>query len=269
MEQIGGDRVLSIFEAVILGLVQGLTEFLPVSSSGHLVICQHLLGIQEPPLTFDTLVHLGTLVPVFIIFWKDIADIIKRPFSRLPVLIVVGCIPAAVMGIALQPVFEKAFESLLVVGIGLLITGGILVLSEKVEISNIRNKTWSTMTVWDALFIGVMQGIAITPGISRSGSTIAGSLLRGLNRDYAARYSFLLSIPVILGAGLLQLKELPAGAFAGVNWLPYVMGPAIAAVSGYIAIKLVLRFLKSGRLSVFSYYCWAVGIITLVSYAVF
>ncbi len=260
---------MTILEAVILGLVQGLTEFLPVSSSGHLVIFQHLLKVQEPPLTFDTLVHLGTLIPVFIIFWKDIADIINRPFSRLPLLIVVGCIPAAVMGIGLEPMFEKAFESLLVVGIGLLITGGILVLSEKVAASNIRNKNWSTMTAWDALLIGVMQGIAITPGISRSGSTIAGSLLRGLDREYAARFSFLLSIPAILGASLLQLKDLPAGAFDGLNWLPYVIGPAIAAVSGYIAIKLVLRFLRSGRLSVFSYYCWAVGIITLISYIVF
>lgn len=260
---------MTILEAVILGLVQGLTEFLPVSSSGHLVIFQHLLKVQEPPLTFDTLVHLGTLIPVFIIFWQDIADIIKRPFSRLPLLIVVGCIPAAVMGIGLEPLFEKAFESLLVVGIGLLITGGILMLSEKVAAGNTQNKNWSTMTAWDAILIGVMQGIAITPGISRSGSTIAGSLLRGLNREYAARFSFLLSIPAILGAGLLQLKDLPAGAFDGLNWLPYVIGPAIAAVSGYFSIKLVLRFLRSGRLSVFSYYCWAVGIISLVSYIFF
>ncbi|MGI6548842.1 MAG: undecaprenyl-diphosphatase UppP [Syntrophomonadales bacterium] len=260
---------MSIIEALLLGLVQGLTEFLPVSSSGHLVIFQHLLGIQEPPLTFDTLVHLGTLIPVFVVFWPDIAEILKKPFSRLPILVVVGCIPAAAMGILLEPVFEKAFESLLVVGIGLLITGFILVLAEKLSTRDLRNKNWSTMTAWDAILIGVMQGIAITPGISRSGSTIAGSLLRGLNREYAARFSFLLSIPVIMGAGLLQLKDLPAGAFAGLNWIPYLVGPAVAAVSGYVAIKLVLRFVKSGRLSVFSYYCWAVGLITLVSYVFF
>lgn len=240
-----------------------------MSSSGHLVIFQHLLGIQEPPLTFDTLVHLGTLIPVFVVFWPDIAEILKKPFSRLPILVVVGCIPAAAMGILLEPVFEKAFESLLVVGIGLLITGFILVLAEKLSTRDLRNKNWSTMTAWDAILIGVMQGIAITPGISRSGSTIAGSLLRGLNREYAARFSFLLSIPVIMGAGLLQLKDLPAGAFAGLNWIPYLVGPAVAAVSGYVAIKLVLRFVKSGRLSVFSYYCWAVGLITLVSYVFF
>ena len=257
---------MSVFEALLLGLVQGLTEFLPVSSSGHLVIFQHLLGIQEPPLTFDTLVHLGTLIPVFVVFWPDIVEILKKPFSRLPILIIVGCIPAAVMGIGLEPIFEKAFESLLVVGIGLLITGGILLLSEKLSIRDNRNKNWSTMTAWDAVLIGVMQGIAITPGISRSGSTIAGSLLRGLNREYAARFSFLLSVPVILGAGLLQLKDLPAGAFTGINWLPYLIGPGIAAVSGYVAIKLVLRFLQRGRLNVFSYYCWTVGLITLASY---
>ena len=259
---------MNIFEAVLLGIVQGLTEFLPVSSSGHLVIFQHLLGIQQPPLTFDTLVHLGTLIPVFIVFWPDIFEILRRPFSRLPFLLLVGCIPAALMGIWLEPLFEKAFESLLVVGIGLLITGGILLLSEKLSIRNTRNKNFSTMTAWDAILVGIMQGIAITPGISRSGSTIAGSLLRGMNPEYAARYSFLLSIPVIMGAGVLQLKDLPAGAFTGLNWLPYLIGPGIAAVSGYIAIKLVLKFLKSGRLSVFSYYCWAVGLITLLSYVI-
>ncbi len=260
---------MSIFEALLLGLVQGLTEFLPVSSSGHLVIFQHLLGIQEPPLTFDTLVHWGTLIPVFVVFWPDIVEIMKKPFSRLPFLIIVGCIPAAAMGIWLEPIFEKAFESLLVVGIGLLITGFILLLSEKLAKRDLRNKNWSTVTAWDALLIGVMQGIAITPGISRSGSTIAGSLLRGLNPEYAARFSFLLSIPVILGAGIVQLKDLPAGAFTGLNWLPFLTGPAVAAVSGYVAIKLVLRFLQRGRLSVFSYYCWAVGLITLASYVLF
>ena len=131
---------MSIIEALLLGLVQGLTEFLPVSSSGHLVIFQHLLGIQEPPLTFDTLVHLGTLIPVFVVFWPDIAEILKKPFSRLPILVVVGCIPAAAMGILLEPVFEKAFELLLVVGIGLLITGFILILAEKLSTRDLRNK---------------------------------------------------------------------------------------------------------------------------------
>ncbi len=260
---------MSIFESLLLGLIQGLTEFLPVSSSGHLVIFQHVLKMQEPPLVFDTLVHLGTLAAVFVAFWPDIVSILRRPFSRLSLLIILGCIPAAFVGILLQPLFEKAFESLLVVGSGLLITGFILVVSEKLAIRNYREKSWSNMSVWDALLIGVMQAIAITPGISRSGLTIAGSLLRGLSRDHAARFSFLLSIPVILGAGLLQLKDLPSGTFIGLNWLPYLLGPVVAGISGYFAIKLVLNFIKSGRLYLFAYYCWAIGIITLISYKLF
>jgi len=257
---------LSVLESLLLGLVQGLTEFLPVSSSGHLVIFQHLLNITEPPLAFDALVHVGTLFAVVIVFWADIRSILRRPFSRLTFLIIMGCIPAAIMGIWLEPLFEKAFQSLLVVGLGLLFTGIVLVASERLVQRNARSKDWSTMSGWDALLIGVMQGIAITPGISRSGFTIAGSLFRGLSREYAARYSFVLSIPVILGASLLQLKDLPAHALAGINWLPYVLGPAVAGVSGYLAIKLVLRFLQTGRLYLFAYYCWTIGALTLVAY---
>ncbi|MGE5422148.1 MAG: undecaprenyl-diphosphatase UppP [Ignavibacteriales bacterium] len=257
---------MGIFEALVLGLVQGLTEFLPVSSSGHLVIFQHLFGIKETPITFDVLLHLGTLVAVFIVFWPDIASIIKKPFSRLSYLIIIGCIPAGLMGVLLEPVFEKAFQSLLVVGIGLLITGFLLVLSERISRDSLSFKGWKETTFLDALIIGIMQGIAITPGISRSGSTIAGSLIRGLDREYAARFSFLLSVPVILGAGVVQLKDIPAGTFAGTNWLPLLMGPLAASITGYFAIRIVLRLIKGGNLSVFAYYCWAVGVIVIGSY---
>lgn len=257
---------MGLLEAVILGLVQGLTEFLPISSSGHLVIFQHLLGMKEPPITFDVFVHMGTLVAVFIVFWPDIASILRRPFSKLTYLIVVGCIPAGLMGILLEPLFEKAFQSLMVVGIGLIITGCLLVLSEKVADNSIQPKDWTRTTYWDALVIGIMQGIAITPGISRSGSTIAGSLLRGLDREYAARYSFLLSIPVILGAVLMQIKDLTASSFAATDLLPLLVGPLVAAVSGYFAIKIVLKLIKGGRLSVFAYYCWTVGLIVVISF---
>lgn len=259
---------MSTIQAIILGLVQGLTEFLPVSSSGHLVIFQHLLGMKEPPLTFDIMVHVGTLAAVFVVFWPDIVSIIKRPFSRLTLLIVVGCIPAGIMGVCLGPYFEQAFESLLVVGVGLLITGFLLVGSERVATKNLGLKDWSNTTIWDALLIGIMQGIAITPGISRSGSTIAGSLLRGLDREYAARFSFLLSIPVILGAAIMEVKDIPLSVFTGGDWVPLLIGPVVAAFSGYLAIKVVLRLLKRGRLSVFAYYCWVVGLITLICYFV-
>lgn len=260
---------MTSIQALWLGIVQGLTEFLPVSSSGHLVIFQHLFGITEPPLAFDVLVHWGTLAAVFAAFWDDIYTIIKRPFSKLTYLIVVGCIPAGLAGVLLQSIFEKAFQSLLVVGIGLLFTGVVLMLSENIANHCLFEKSARETTCWDVLFIGIIQAVAIVPGISRSGSTISAGLLAGLSRDFAARYSFLLSIPVILGAGVLQLKDLPGQGLGTQDILPYIIGPVAAAISGYLAIKAVMKLVRNGRLSVFSYYCWAVGLITLIWYFVY
>jgi undecaprenyl-diphosphatase len=169
-------------------------------------------------------------------------------------------------GVLLQPVFEKAFESLLVVGIGLLFTGVVLMLSENMASHSLFEKGPRETTYWDVLFIGIIQAVAIVPGISRSGSTIAGGLLAGLDRDFAARYSFLLSIPVILGAGVLQLKDLVGSGLGNQSILPYIIGPAAAAISGYLAIKIVMKMVRKGRLSVFSYYCWIVGALTLIAY---
>jgi undecaprenyl-diphosphatase len=256
---------LTIIQALVLGMVQGLTEFLPVSSSGHLVIFQHLFGIKGSPLTFDVLVHLGTLLAVFVAFWDDIAAIFKKPFSRLTYLIIVGCIPAGLMGFFLKPLFARAFESLLVVGIGLLITGVVLKVSEIVSDNSLVMKEVRETGYLDVLFIGLLQGIAIVPGISRSGSTIAGGLLAGLDRTFAARYSFLLSIPVILGAALVQLKDFTPDTVTG-SMVPYIVGPLTAAVFGYFAIKIVLKLVENGRLSIFSYYCWIVGALTIGGY---
>jgi undecaprenyl-diphosphatase len=260
---------VTTIQALWLGIVQGLTEFLPVSSSGHLVIFQHLFGVKEAPLAFDVLVHWGTLLAVFVAFWGDIYKIIRRPFSKLTYLIVVGCIPAGLAGILLEPVFEKAFQSLLVVGIGLFITGIILMLSENMTNHSLFQKGLRETSYWDVIFIGIIQAIAIVPGISRSGSTIAGGLLAGLEREFAARYSFLLSIPVILGAGVIQLKDLAVQSLPDQQLLPFIIGPVAAAVSGFIAIKLVMRLVKKGRLSIFSYYCWVVGALTLAGYFVY
>lgn len=257
---------MTTLQALLLGIVQGLTEFLPVSSSGHLVIFQHLLGVQEPPFTFDILVHWGTLVAVFIAFWDDIVKIIKRPFCKLTYLIIVGCIPAALAGVLLQPLFEKAFESLLVVGLGLIFTGFILLLSEKLSRRSLGFVTEDEASYLDVLLVGLLQAIAIIPGISRSGSTIAGGLLAGFDRNFAARFSFLLSIPVILGAGILELKDFFVSGIPANNIMPYVVGPVAAAVFGLLAIKLVMRMVRQGRLAVFSYYCWAVGLIALGAY---
>lgn len=251
--------------AILLGLVQGLTEFLPVSSSGHLVIFQHILGVQESPLTFDVMLHMGTLLAVFVAFWDDIIDILKKPFTRLTYLIVVGCIPAAIAGYLVAPVIEKAFESLLVVGLGLIFTGFALRFSEKWSQEMIGLKDIPNTSYKDALFIGLLQALAIVPGISRSGCTIAAGLFAGMERELAARFSFLLSIPVILGAGIFELSDVSSSAWSQ-NLVPYTVGTLVAALFGYLAIKIVMRLVRHGRLSVFSYYCWAVALVTLVFY---
>jgi len=253
------------FHAILLGAVQGLTEFLPVSSSGHLVIFQHILGVQESPLTFDVMLHMGTLLAVFVAFWDDIIHILKKPFTRLTYLIVVGCIPAAIAGYLVAPYIEKAFEALLVVGLGLIFTGFALRFSEKWSREKIGLKDIPNTSYKDALFIGLLQAVAIVPGISRSGSTIAAGLFAGMERELAARFSFLLSIPVILGAGIFELSDVSSSAWSQ-NLVPYTVGTLVAALFGYLAIKIVMRLVRHGRLSVFSYYCWAVALVTLVFY---
>lgn len=259
---------MELFHSIWLGIVQGLTEFLPVSSSGHLVIFQHILGVQEAPLTFDVMLHMGTLLAVFVAFWDDIIAILKRPFTRLTYLIVVGCIPAAIAGYLVAPVIEKAFESLLVVGLGLIFTGFALWLSEKWSREMIGLKDIPNTSYKDAFIIGLLQALAIVPGISRSGSTIAAGLFVGMERELAARFSFLLSIPVILGAGVFELSGVSSSAWAQ-NFIPYTVGTLVAALFGYLAIKIVMRLVRHGRLSVFSYYCWAVALLTLGYYFVF
>ncbi|SHH24988.1 Undecaprenyl-diphosphatase [Thermosyntropha lipolytica DSM 11003] len=256
---------MTSFEAFILGMVQGLTEFLPISSSGHLVLFQHLFGLKDVPLAFDVLLHIGTLIAVFIAFWEDIVSILKKPFDKLTFLILVGIIPAGLAGYFLEDYVAMAFESLLVVGIGLIFTGAILKISENYANNRILIKQAEETSFKDAFFIGIMQALAILPGVSRSGSTIAAGLFAGLDRDFAARFSFLLSIPVILGAGLLQLKDLP---FKGetIDLIPYGVGFLSSIIFGYLAIKVVLRLVRGGRLSVFSYYCWGVALLSLILY---
>lgn len=252
-------------EAAVLGLVQGLTEFLPVSSSGHLVIMQHFLGFAEPPLTFDVSVHVGTLIAVIIAFYSDIVNLIKHPLQKTTVLIIISCIPTALIGFFFKPLFESAFASLWVTGVGLIITGLLLWSAEQFSFSfkRIPDMSWR-----DALIVGTVQGIAITPGISRSGSTIAGGLFLGLEREAAARYSFLLSIPAVLGASLLEFKDAIAEtALKGLNSLeifPMLLGTLIAAAVGFLAVKAVVGLTKRGKLSFFAYYCWALGFMVLI-----
>lgn len=255
---------MSFFDGVLLGLVQGLTEFLPVSSSGHLVIMQSLLNFRGPALVFDTLLHLGTLSAVLVYFHRDLA-IVGRSLWRLAsrgerdtytsvaLYLVVATIPAAVAGVLFEDLFTEAFNSVLIVGFMLILTGMLLWAAEA---WGAGTKELEKLTFRDSVFVGLAQAIAIMPGISRSGATIAAGMFRGVSREAAARFSFLLSIPIILGAsGYALLKhgsDFPAAAVA-------LGGVAAAALSGFVAISLLMKLIREQRLRLFSVYCFIVG----------
>ncbi len=245
----------------VLGVVQGLTEFLPVSSSAHLVILDNLLGVRQPTMSLAIFLHLGTLLAVLVVYFRELVRMVAgmftgRPGGRLGWFVVLGTVPAAVLGIALKPVFEKAFSSVLVSGVMLLVTGSILYWSGRLPRGR---RGEEAMTAGDALWVGVFQAVAILPGISRSGSTIAAGLWRGLKPKVAADFSFLLSVPAVLGAGLLNLREaLRAGEV--LDYRNLVLGTGLSFVFGYIAIKWLIAVVRRGRLDLFAYYCWAVGL---------
>ncbi|AZO95488.1 undecaprenyl-diphosphate phosphatase [Halocella sp. SP3-1] len=254
---------MNLINVVIIGIVQGITEFLPISSSGHLVILQNLFGINEGQLTLDIFLHIGTVIPILIIYWQEVKDILllKKEKRRLSYLIIVGIIPTGLMGFFLKDFFTGLFSSVLNVGFMLLITGLFLYLVEKFAVSR---KGLADMKEHNAVIIGIAQGLAIIPGISRSGTTITASIFQSFDRESAAKYSFLVSIPVILGAGMLELKELLDNGFAGTNWVLIITGAVVTAVTGYLAIKYLLHVLKKGSLMVFAYYCWILGVLIII-----
>ena len=273
---------MDIKSALALAVVQGLTEFLPVSSSGHLVIVRELLHVEEALISFDVLVHLGTLVSVLLVFREDVKalisaaldmigdvvhgtsmkDAVSKSFYRIvAVYIVVGSVPAAIMGFLARPLVYMLFSSKLAVGIFLIATGTVLRLGEIVS----KNRAEpAELTLWRALAIGIAQGFAIVPGFSRSGATISTGLFVGLGKEDAARFSFLLSIPVVLGAGLLELKEIGALGFASGSGFAVLSAFAASVISGYLAINLVLKAVKAGKLTVFSIYTWVLGISVII-----
>jgi len=263
---------MSIMQAILLGLLQGATEFLPISSSGHLVLVPWLLGWQKASLTFDTMVHLGTLVAVVIYFRRDIGQVIRGVWvtlrersladmhGRLGWFILLGSIPAALLGLLLEDFFEELFSAPVIVACLLLVTGLILWLSERMSQ---RLRTLDKIGARDSLLIGLAQAGAIAPGISRSGATIAAGLALNVNREAAARFSFLLALPVILGAGLLKLKDMVlAGVTPGEASLMAV-GFIVAAVSGYVCIYFLLAYIRRNTLYVFTAYCWLFGLFCL------
>lgn len=247
------------FQAIFLGLVQGLTEFLPVSSSGHLVLFQSLFGITEGNQTFNILLHVSTLVAVFAVYFDDIIELIKKPFSKLTALLIVGTLPTVIIALLFGDLIDSVFGAGKFIGINFIITGLILLYADR---KTQGRKTIDKMTGLDAAFVGTLQGIAICPAISRSGMTISGCLARGLDRENAARFSFLLSIPAILGAMVLTLKDIVAGEAAvgqAFGIIPTVFACIAAAVSGYLAIRFMIKVISKGKLRYFSYYVFVLG----------
>ncbi len=272
---------MDIIQALILGIVQGLTEFLPISSSGHLVFMHELTGIT-PDLAFDTLLHVGSLLAVILYFRNDIVHMIKSFFSSLRDIpkgkfkeglkedqfkkmawfILIGTIPAALAGILLEDFFESLFSNLTAVSFFLIITGFLLWGSEMVSRKTPEKTSLKEMTVKNSIVMGIAQACAIAPGISRSGATISSGLFLGMQRELTARFSFLLSIPAILGAAIVQINDIGSGFDTNTGF--YIVGFVAAAISGYIAIKLMLKLIKERNLLIFAYYCWIVGASVLI-----
>jgi undecaprenyl-diphosphatase len=269
---------MGILDAIILGIVQGLTEFLPISSSGHLVLAQHFLGVDkallDEAILFDLTLHFGTVLAVIYCYWNDITGLLSRrqktdsdsinetsPLpKRLLLMFVISITATAIIAFPMQEFLVKAFTDARFAAYGLLITAGILTLSLLAK----GNKKISDIKPLSALIIGVGQGIAVFPGISRSGTTIVTGMLLGIKAKDAARYSFLLSVPTILLANLVQFKDVLGGESLGVSVVNYIVGFMAAAIFGVLAIKIILRVLTNGKLAWFAIYCVVAGVTALL-----
>lgn len=270
---------MTYISSFLLGLIQGAAEFLPISSSGHLAIAQNLLGMEtEVPEFFDVLLHLGTLAAVFVAYWHDIVDVVAEffrgvsdlahhttprsvpPARRLILLLIIGTLPL----FAVLPIHKKVqalSHSMTFVGVALIVTGFLLFLS---DLSRKGRKTERNAGVIDVLLVGLGQALATLPGVSRSGMTISAGCFLGFEREFAVRFSFLLSIPAVLGANILSFADAVKEG-VDLSALPvYLVGVVTAAVVGYLCIRLLKFIAQRGRFGAFAYYCWAVGLLTLV-----
>lgn len=272
---------MTVFKAFILGLIQGISEFLPISSSGHLSIAGRLMGMDPESsnlLSFNILLHVATLVAVFIVYYKDIVEMIKAFFSmlgdlftgkwlrlkeflyrRLVLMLVAATIPAVFAALLLGDIIEN--PALWQIGIFLIITAILLFLSEKLGGGDVNLEKMSTKR---AFLVGCFQGLGTLPGISRSGSTIVGGLFCKLEKATAVRFSFLLSIPAILGALVLDIKDIFSAGQQALPFFPILVGMITAAVSGYFSIRFLLKLVQKSKLSYFSYYCIAAGIFAII-----
>ena len=272
---------MTYFTAFLLGLIQGVAEFLPISSSGHLAIAQNLLGMSQAgsvPEFFDVLLHLGTLVAVFAAYWHEICDMVVEffrgigdlahrstptpvpPARRLILLIVVGTLPLFAV-LPIRKTVQGLGDNMYFVGAALIFTGFLLFLCDRVRRGR---KTERSATWLDALLVGVGQAVATLPGVSRSGMTITAGCFVGYERRFAVRFSFLLSIPAVLGANILSITDAVQAGIVGAEVPMYLVGVAVAAVTGYLCIRLLKYIADKGRFGAFAYYCWAAGVLTLV-----
>lgn len=255
---------MSILEAIFLGILQGLTEFLPVSSSGHLLLFQNILGLEETPLFFSIMLHIGTLVAVFLVFRKDILSLIRHPFSKVTKMLVLATVPTVIFAVIFKLLLGDAFEGAYL-GFGFMVTG---ILLYCMDFFPEGERELAQITPRDALIMGCAQGLGTLPGVSRSGSTIAGGSVTGLTRNALARFSFLMSIPAILGALVLDIKDLNFSAIAsgelGVSWLTIIVGMVFSAAVGYVAVKWLLKLITTKSLRPFAYYTFALGFLCVV-----
>ncbi len=291
---------MGLLQAIIMGIVQGIAEFLPISSDGHLAIMKQVLHIEtDTGLLFDVLLHFGTLVAVFIAFWKDIWELIKEsfcligdffinigrlfmnagsknkttyktmigtPYRKFVLLIIVSTIPTGIIGVLLKSAVEITGQTLLVPGLCLLLTGLLLLIADRVKTGK---KTAVDVTYKEAGLIGITQGLAVLPGLSRSGCTITASLISGFDRNFAVKYSFIMSIPAILGAVVLELSDFSMDMVSQSDLVNYLIGTIVAAAVGYFAIKTMLIVVRGKKFKYFAYYCFTIGAVALVWYFMF
>ena len=270
---------MTLLFAAILGFVQGLAEFLPISSSGHLSVLQNLFGMEGVDTLFDVLLHFATLIAICIVYWQDIVDMIKevigffkdinhpkpeqgdsKPARRLVLMIIVATLPL-VIALPFKDQIDKLNNNTYFIGIAFFITGAILYLSDRMRNGK---KTEKNMSVGDAVKIGVVQAIATLPGISRSGSTITAGMATGLNRNFAVKFSFLMSLPAVFGATLIELIGAINDGADTSRFPAYLLGMAIAGVTGFFAIKIVKLLSQNGKFGKFCWYCFFIGILTIV-----
>ena len=274
---------MTYFMSILMGIIQGVAEFLPISSSGHLALFQTFFGMEnmeEKYMFFTVLLHFGTLISVCMVYWRDIVDMIREfflgiaalagrkdtgvappPARRMVMLIIIATVPLFVM-VFLQDAVNQLFSNSIMVSCALLATGFILFFSDRMARGH---KTAKNATVADALIVGCGQALAVIPGLSRSGTTISVGMMRGFDRAFAVRFSFLMSLPAVLGANVLEIKDALASNFP-IEELPmYLVGVAVSAVVGYFAIRLVKILSDKGKFGKFAYYCWAVGLGSLVA----